>query len=157
MFLIYAISYQQYLFHLQGWKTNFGIAVPIYQKTINKIISFYNFFFVNLYLSTASNKYFRYATSNKPYFFICCSPFIKTFLWTMELIRRQFVNILKVRIIVFVRTIQTIPINNINCFLTAQQSFINVLLNRYYIRTIWYKESPTISQELQDETKCKIA
>ncbi len=70
------------------------------------MISSYNLSFINSYLPTAFNKYFRYATSNKLYFSIYYSPFVKTFLETTELTRRQPINILKVRIIIFIQTIK---------------------------------------------------
>jgi|SRR6266566_5066291 len=98
---------------------NSGTATLIYQETINKMISFCDFSFVNLYLSTASDKCFRYAISNKLYFSMYCSSFVGTLLGTTELIRRQFVGIFKVRAIAFIRTVQTVPISDMNGFLTA--------------------------------------
>ncbi len=74
-----------------------------------------------------------------------CSPFVETLLKTTELTRRQPIDILKVRVIAFIRTIQTVPINDVNSLLTTKQSPINILLGRYCIRITWYKESPTIS------------
>src|SRR6266699_155298 len=133
MSLIYVVPYQQYFSHLQGWKTNSDTAAPIYQETINKMISSYDFSFINLYLSTASDKCLRYTTSNKSYLFIHCSFFVGIFLKTTELIQRQFINILKTRIIVFIQTVQIVLISDMNGLLIMQQSFVNILLNRCYI------------------------
>ena len=123
-------------------------TISIYQKTINKIIFFYDFSFINSYLLTASNKYLRYAIFNKPYLFIYCSSFVETFLKITELTQRQFINIFKAYIIAFIQTVQTVLINDINNLLTIQRSPINILLNRYYIHTTWYKKNLAIFQKL---------
>ncbi len=154
--LTHAIPYQWCLSHLQGWKTNSSTAAPIYQETINRVISSYNFSLVNSYLPTASNKCLRCAIFNKPCLSMCCSPFVGILLGTIELTRRQFVGILKVCVIVFVRTVQTVLINNINGLLTVQRSFINVLLSRCCVRIIWCEKSFVIFQKPQDKTRYKI-
>src|SRR6266699_5061681 len=97
---------------------NSGTAAPIYQETINRVISSYDLSLVNLYFSTASDKYLRYTTSNKPCFSIYCSPFVRTFLKTIELIRKQSINILKVCVIAFIQTVQIVSINDMNGLLT---------------------------------------
>ncbi len=132
---IYTILCQQCLSHLQGWKTNFDTATPIYQETINKVIPSYDFSLINSYLPATSDKCLRYATSNKPCFSVCCSLFVGTLLKTIELTRRQFINIFKVCTIVFVWIVQTVLINDINSLLTIQRSLVNVLLNQYCIYT----------------------
>src|SRR6266566_276231 len=93
---------------------NSGTAAPICQKTINRVIPSYNLSFANLYLSTASDKCLRYATFNKPCFSIYCSLFVGTLLKTTELARRQPIDILKVRVITLIQTVQVISINDMN-------------------------------------------
>src|SRR6266566_3663081 len=74
------------------------------------------------YLPTASDKCLRCATSNKPCLSVRCSPFVGTLLKTTELTRRQPVGILKARVIIFVRTVQTVPISDVSGLLTAKRS-----------------------------------
>ncbi len=127
---IRTVPCQRCFSHLQGWKTNSGTTAPICQETISRVISFCDLFFINLCLLTASDKCLRYATSNKPCFTICCFFFVGTLLKTTELTRRQFVGILKVRIIAFVRIVQAVLINNVSGLLITKRSLINVLLGR---------------------------
>ena len=81
------------------------------------MISSCDFSFVNLYLLTVSDKYLRYIISNKLYLSVHCFFFVRTFLKIIELIRRQFVDIFKVHVIVFIWIVQTVSINDINSLL----------------------------------------
>src|SRR6266699_3355918 len=81
----------------------------------------------DLCFPAASDKCLRYATSNKPCFSMRCSPFVGTLPETTELTRRQPIGILKARVIAFIRTVQTVSINDISGLLTTQRSPINVL------------------------------
>ncbi len=73
----------------------------------------------NSYLPTASDKCLWYTTSNKPCLSVRYSLFVGTLLGTTELIRRQPVDILKVRTIALVRTVQVVPISDVSGFLTT--------------------------------------